>query len=240
MKQLLILSFVFSIQIISVAQNFEAGLFVGGASYSGDVDVRPKYILPQMRMAVGIFARYPFNSSWALKAQLTHGQLYGNEKLYATSSYRAQRGFSFKTQLTELNAQMEWHFLKMDKSFYIDDNDPSISIYGFSGLGLSFFDPKTDFNEPNPIVDDVSLDKEAVYNKMTPVIPLGFGAKMRVGESLMIGIEGGVRVPFTDYLDGISRLIAAKFRDYYFFTGLTLSYELNGGGSSYSGGNWRK
>jgi OmpA-OmpF porin, OOP family len=241
MKKSLILFLFISINIISFAQNFEAGLFVGGASYSGDIDVRPKNVLPQMRMAVGVFGRYPFNSSWALKAQLTHSQLYGNEKLYATSSYRAERGFSFKTQLTEVSAQMEWHYLKLDKSFYIEDNDPAISLYGFGGLGVSFFDPKTNFNEPNTIVDDVSLDKEAVYNRTTVVLPLGIGAKVRVGESLMLGLEGGIRVPFTDYLDGISRLIAAKFRDYYFFTGVTLSFEFNGGGGGgYSGGNWQR
>ena len=239
MKKSLLLFLCFSINIISYAQNFEAGLFVGGAFYTGDIDVKPKNFLPQSRMAVGVFGRYPFNSSLTLKAQLTHGQLYGDEKKYPSSNYREQRGFNFKTQLTEISTQLEWHFLKLDKSFYIEDNDPAISLYVFGGAGAAFFNPKTNFNEPNPIVDDVSLDKDARFSKVTPIIPFGMGSKVRIGESLMIGIEGGIRTPFTDYLDGISRLIAAKFRDYYFFAGMTISYEFSGGGG-YSGGNWQK
>ena len=239
MKKLLILCLFLSAHILSNAQSFEAGLFVGGAFYNGDIDVKPKNTLPQTRVVAGIFGRYPFNSSWALKAQLTHGQLYGDEKKYPTTDYRSQRGFSFKTQLTEINTQLEWHFLKMDKSFYLEDSDPAISLYVFAGGGVAFFDPKANFNEPNPIIDDVSLDKFATFSRATPIIPTGMGAKIKIGQSLIIGVEGGVRTTFTDYLDGISRLVAAKFRDYYVFSGITISYEFGGGGG-YSGGNWQK
>jgi hypothetical protein len=239
MKKTFILSFLLLLNVLSFAQDLEAGLFLGGTSYKGDIDIKAKTMLPQARMAVGVFARYPFSSSFAVKAQLTHGQIFGDEKNYGVSDYRTKRGFSFKTQLTELNAQFEWHFLKLDKSFYLEDSDPAISLYVSGGAGLTFFDPKVNFNEPNPIIDDVSLDKYTTFRKITPVIPLSLGSKVRVADGLSIGLEGGLRVPFTDYIDGISRLIASKYRDYYFFAGVNIAYQFNGGGG-YSGGNWQK
>jgi hypothetical protein len=240
MQKFIILFFCLTVKIMSNAQSLEAGLFVGGAIYNGDIDLQPKNLLPQARMVTGIFGRLPINSSFRIKAQLSHGQLYGDEKKYPSKDeYRTKRGFSFKTQLTEINTVLEWHFLKMDKSFYLEDEDPAISLYIFAGAGLTFFNPKTDYNEPNPVIDDILVDKNAQYRKSTPIIPIGMGAKMRVGESIMIGLEGGLRKTNTDYLDGISRLVAANYKDYYFFSGVTLSYEFNGG-SGYSGGNWQK
>jgi uncharacterized membrane protein YgcG len=240
MKKLSIL-FIFFTTISCLNAQFEAGIFGGTTFYNGDISVKPKAVLKQMMPAIGAFARYTINESFAVRVQAYRGTIYADERLFPSSNFRLSRGFSFKTPTTEISAQGEWHFLNIDNGFTITDSDPFISIYASAGLGIAMFNPRVAFNEPNPVFDDVSIDKNARYSKTTPVIPLGVGIKMRLGESLRLSLEGGGRQTFTDYLDGISKLSAKKALDYYFYTGVTLSWEFTGGGggSGSSGGGRR-
>ncbi len=235
MKKLSLL-FAFLTTIGCLNAQLEAGLFGGTTFYNGDISVKPATVLKQMTPAIGAFARYNINESFAVRVQGYRGTLYADEKVFPSSSFRLSRGFSFKSPTTEISAQGEWHFLNIDNGFTITDSDPFISIYASAGLGVAMFNPRTVYNEPNPVFDDVSADKNARYSKTTPVIPFGMGIKMRVGESLRVSLEGGGRQTFTDYLDGISKLSAKKSLDYYFYTGLTLSWEFTGGGGSGSSG----
>ena len=54
--------------------------------------------------------------------------------------------------------------------------------------------------------------------------PVGFGAKVQFGDHLSVGLDFGVRLTFSDYLDGVSRIANPKSKDYYGFGNLTLSY----------------
>lgn len=237
MKKLLIFTFLLSLMRLNA--QVDVGLFAGSVFYNGDIDVTPKNAIPQMRPALGVFGRLAFTPSFAVRGQATYATVYGNEKVYPSSDYRAKRGFSFKTPTIEISAQMEWHFLKLDKGFYLDDQDPFFSVYAFGGAGVAFFNPKTDFNEPNYVIDDVSADKNAHFSKTTLVLPGGVGLKMKLTPSIVFGLEGSFRKTSTDYLDGISKLIASRSKDYYFFTGMTISYNFDGS-NGYSGGNWGK
>ena len=242
MKKFLFLIIILTSNVILKAQSFEAGLALGTAYYNGDLDINAGNVLKQMRPVAGVFGKYNFNSSWAVRGQVYFGQLMADEKKYSQSSFRQTRGFSFNSPLTEVSAQAEWHSIKLDRSFAIDTDDPFLSFYGFGGAGVSLFDPKTDFNEPNPIVDDVSIDKNAKFSKSVPSMMGGAGVRMRLTDQLGIGFEIGGRKIFSDYLDGISKL-SGPATDYYFFNTLTVSYRFDGGGlfgGGYRGGNWSR
>lgn len=244
-KNTLLLMLFFSINTILGAQSFEAGLVLGTSFYNGDIDVNPKNLLPQIRPAAGFFGRYHLTSSWALRGHIFLGQIYGDEKKYPASSYRQERGFSFNSPLTELGAQVEWHSIKLDKNFQFESDDPFISLFGFGGLGMAFFNPKTDFNEPNPIYDDVSVDRDAQFKKRTASLIVGAGMKIRLTDQLGIGTEFGVRKAFSDYLDGISKL-SGKANDFYYIGGVSVYWVFGGegfgGGGGFRGGsgNWQK
>jgi hypothetical protein len=254
MKKSALLFFFFT-TIGAIQAQFEVGVFYGRTFYNGDIAIQPNNVFKQMTPAIGGFASFGINEALSIRVQAYHGTLYADEKLFPASAFRASRGFSFKTPLTEISAQAQWHFLNIDNGFTITDSDPFISVYASAGLGVAMFNPRVVYNEPNPVFDDVSIDKYAKYSKRTPVIPLGIGAKFRLTESLKLGIEAGLRQTFTDYIDGISKLSAKKSLDYYYYTGATLSWAFgNGGGSSGGdgffsrmfnrggggGGNWGK
>lgn len=248
MKQLIILAFFVSLTYFGKSQNFEGGIAVGTAFYNGDLDVGASNVFKQIKPAIGVFGRYYVNPSLAVRGQFYNGQLMANEKLYSSSVFRRERGFSFTSPISELSLQAEWHALKFDRSFVLEDEEPFLSLYPFAGAGMSFFNPKVDFNEPNPIVDDVSVDRDAVYSKQVLSMIGGAGIKVSVTERMSAGLEVGGRKIFTDYLDGISRLSGAA-KDYYFFATLNLSWKFGGGsgggfslfnGGGGGGGNWGK
>ncbi len=247
LKSTLIFTLFISLHTAITAQSLEAGLVLGTSFYNGDIDVNPKNIFPQIRPAAGVFGRYHLTSSWALRGHVFLGQLYGNEKKYPASTYRQERGFSFSSPLSELGAQVEWHAIKLSKNFQFESDEPFISLYGFGGFGLALFNPRTDYNEPNPIYDDVSIDRDAQFKKSTASLIIGSGMKIRLTDQLGIGTEFGVRKAFSDYLDGISKL-SGKANDFYYIGGVSVYWIFggegfsSGGGGGFRGGsgNWQK
>ena len=204
------------------AQNFEGGLFAGVSAYNGDIDVNLTNFFPQIRQTVGLFGRYSINDVWAVRGQMFYGQIYGNEKKYPTSDYRSKRGFNFNTTLNEFSIQAEWSFLNFDSDFRLDNENSFLSFYGFGGLGGINFKPKTDFNESSNLFD-ASADKER-YAQTIAVVPFGMGTKINISDALSIGAELGIRKTFSDYLDGISKVVNSKSKDYYVFSGITVAY----------------
>jgi hypothetical protein len=231
--QLLIISFFLFYNLR--AQNIEIGLTGGGAVYNGDIDVSAQNFLPQTRANIGAFVRVLLPASFVLRGQLGTGMLYANEKKYSTSDYRAKRGFSFNTNYTELSGRIEWHFLRLDNSFSIEKYDPTMSLYSFGGVGAIFFNPRVNYNLPNPYFDNVALDKDAKFSKITPTLSIGGGSKFYVSDNLALGLEVCGNKSFSDYLDGISKVITSKAPDYYFTFNLMVSY--NFGDKSNGEGN---
>ncbi len=214
--------FLFSLVLISnslFAQNFEIGLTLGFNSYSGDIDVANSQILPSSRPAIGLVGKYRLTDNFVLRGHVLRGKLGASEKNHP-ETWRQQRGFSFTSKMTELAAVLEW-------TFYTKGN---WTAYAFGGLGATFFNPNTDYNEPNPYVySDINVDSKANYKKVTPIIPLGFGLKYQLPRNFNVSLDIGYRKTFTDYLDGISKLGNPKRPDGYVFSGLTLTKAFGGG-----------
>jgi Domain of unknown function (DUF6089) len=236
MKKFLLLTIsLLSLNTLS-AQNSEIGLNIGGAVYSGDIEVKASNFNPQKRSNIGMFVRVPLNSTFNIRGQAYYGQFYANEKKYPTTDYRASRGLSFNTTYTEITARVEWNFLNTDGRFYLEDQDPTIRLYSFAGFGATFFKPQTNYNTSfNPIADKVALDRDANYSKTAPVISGGLGGKYNLTDKISVGLETSIQKPFTDYIDGVSQISTGKTKDYYFFAHALVAYSFGDGSLRGSG-----
>jgi Domain of unknown function (DUF6089) len=217
----------------------EAGAFLGTSVYNGDIDVNFENFLPQMRPAGGVFARYYVFPSIAIRGQMFFTKLYGDEGKFPASAYRKSRGFKFNTSMTEIGLQAEWHLIRLDRSLRFEKDNPFITLYGFGGLSGALFNAKTDYNEPNPVIEDVSPDKDAKYNNKAYSLLGGVGIKLMINDITSIGAEGTARRASTDYLDGVSKLAGPRVNDYYFFTGITFT-RMFGGDTGLVGGHRQK
>ncbi len=216
------LIFFFSFIIVSnaaLAQNFEIGLTLGVNGYNGDVDIEPQNVSSTLQLGIGLVAKYRLSNRFLLRGHVITGKLSGSEKNHS-EAWRQERGFAFKTQMTELAGLLEWELIQKNRT----------TFFVFGGVGATFFNPTMDFNEPNSfILTDINADAKANYKKVTAAIPIGLGVKYSLNNNFYLSLEGGFRTVFTDYLDGISKIANPDKNDMYLFTGLTLTKAFGGG-----------
>jgi Domain of unknown function (DUF6089) len=198
------------------SQSSEVGLVFGGTTYQGDIVTKAAALIPQMRPMGGIFYRYHLTNRWALRAQFSVAQLNANEKKYAIASpdsFRQKRGVSFTTSFAELAILPE---LRIASTTNLD-------FYAFGGLSGFYFNPRVDYNEPNPIIGDKNLDKAANYSRFSWTIPVGAGVRWFIKDQTSIGFELSGRKAATDFIDGLSLSASPSVKDYYFFANFTAS-----------------
>lgn len=208
--------FFFMAVVPAFSQNSEVGLVFGGTTYRGDIVTKAAAFLPQMRPMGGIFYRYHLTNRWALRGLFSVAQVYANEKKYAIASpdnFREKRGVSFTTTFAELAFLPE---LRVASTTNLD-------FYAFGGLSGFYFNPRVDYNEPNPIIGDKNLDKGANYARFSWTIPMGGGVRWFIKDQTSIGLELSGRKAGTDYIDGLSLNANPSVKDYYFFANFTAS-----------------
>jgi hypothetical protein len=116
------------------------------------------------------------------------------------NSDRVVRNLSFSSHNLEMNGSVAVDLLPNGMRFY---QRPVINFYGMIGFGFMYMNPKTEYN--GEMIALQPLKTEGVsYSRFQPVLPMGFGAKLKVSPFLNISIEGGVRKTWTDYMDDIS------------------------------------
>jgi len=220
------------------AQQYEVGVGLGGATYTGDIIRR---IDPtQIGIHGTLFGRRNFDNAWSLRAGLSISRLNATDSVRPIDPMTMARNAYFRGTLVEGAAVMEFHFLD-----YLSYQSVSrYSPYGFMGLGYMFFSGSGQSHAGDPDAGGYSLG--------TPIIPFGLGIKYKLKERLILSMEFGFKPTFTDFLDKIDasenylpRFIedpdtaeqilnqqALDFgnrndKDWYYFLGLSLSYSFH-------------
>lgn len=271
-----------SLFIISAltAQRFHIGVFGGLAAYNGDLTSKifPKKVT---NGAIGITANYELTDNIMLRGGYTYAVVGGADR-FSTKPELIARNLSFETAIHEFSVLGEYYLLNL--------YDNRISPYGFAGLAVFRFNPYAYNGTDEKIyLQPLSTEGQGIpgytakpYSLTQVAVPFGVGVKFAISDRLHLGLEGGLRKLFTDYLDDVSTkyadpadLLAArgqlsvdmsyrgnqlpggdpnyptkgyerggsKNKDYYYFTGLHLTFRLGGGeggGFGGSGGGGRK
>src|SRR5690349_3367808 len=85
-----------------------------------------------------------------------------------------------------------------------------IYTYGFVGIGVFHFDPKTDYKgvayrlQPLGTEGQGLVPSRKKYSLWQMCVPIGFGFKYTIDAKWGVGIEYGMRKTFTDYIDDVS------------------------------------
>ncbi len=169
--------------------------------------------------------RKQVNQSFALRAQVVTGTISGNDK---NRSANVARGYTFESPVNEFSLLAEYDFFGKRR------NPEGIfkkmwSPYLFTGIGIALTNPKIDFNEKNNPTQaaNIAADK-ANAKKRFNSLPLGVGVKYSLSEKMTLYAESGLRLVFSDYLDGISLTASPKQNDTYTFTGVGITFKLGG------------
>lgn len=173
---------------------FNAG--TGASRYFGEL-VNPGSI-GKVRANINVGAEYFFASRISARIDATWFQLSGSDAL--ANSDRRERNLSFFSNNLELDALGSIQLFPNQSKFY---QRKPFNIYGFAGVGLLRFNPKTVYQ--GEVIALQPLQTEGVkYSRMQFVIPMGLGVKVKINPWMNIAVEGTYRETFTDYLDDIS------------------------------------
>jgi hypothetical protein len=191
-------------------------VFLGGANYIGEIG-GAAYIAPK-DPALGIVYKWNKSPRHSWRFSVMHGKLSADD---ADSKIPARklRNLKFENDITEFSAGMEFNFF----DFNLHESEPKITPFIYSGLsyalykGLFFAGDKTRYDATHGTV----------------AIPMTLGIKARLLTHLVLAIESGARFTLTDDLDGSNptndnlapqRFGNLKSKDWYVFTGFTLTY----------------
>ena len=213
MKNSILLLIVINFSCIIHGQVYEAGIFLGGSNYIGDIG-RTNYIYPN-NFAGGLIFKYNWNPRIALRATYSYLPIEASD-LEADTDFKISRGLQFKNTIHELALGLEYNFYEYDLS----SDDKTWTPYIL--LELAAFNYNYIVNEPFP--NQFTYDSKNAF-----AIPFGFGIKSKLMGPLAIAFETKFRYTFNDDLDytspTIPRLnIGGTNSDWYVFTGVSILY----------------
>ncbi|MFN4316083.1 MAG: DUF6089 family protein [Chitinophagaceae bacterium] len=200
MKRILIaLSMLFS---TAHAQEWQAEVMLGGATYNGDL-TQKALNFRTIRPTVNVNLKYEFYYL-VLRAGITYAHLMGHDK-YNKDIYLRNRNLSFRTNVWDFSVVAEYNLVEPDL-FYAYP-------YLFAGVSLFRFDPFA-FDSTGKKVKLQPLRTEGQglsqypgrkpYSLLQASIPVGLGWKWKVNERFDLAYEMTYRILFTDYLDDVS------------------------------------
>jgi hypothetical protein len=177
-------------------RNLLVGLGSGTANYYGEMVNPGEFGI--LKPNITVSAEYYWTDRISSRAQLTWFQFSGDDA--KADDDREERNLSFTSSNIELSAIGIINLTPLGTRFY---QRPKINLHAFLGIGLLYFNPKTEYNGEKVAL--APLETEGVkYSRLQPVIPVGLGARIKIDPFFNVLIEGGYRVTFTDYLDDVS------------------------------------
>jgi len=185
----------------AIAQPLRIHVMGGFANYTGDLQAK-RFTLSQAKGVITAGATYNITEKLAVRSEYSFAKLGADDKL-TTNTNVVTRNLNFKTIIQELSLMGEYDILNI--------YDHKLTPYVFIGLGVYRFSPYT-FDPLNQKVFLQGLSTEGqgfspgrkVYKKTQFNIPLGGGIKYALSDDIHLGIEIGLRVLTTDYLDDVS------------------------------------
>lgn len=185
------------------AQRLHIGVFGGLAAYSGDLT---EGFFPQKvtNGVIGITANYEITDQLILRPGISYTVVGGSDR-FSKKEDLLLRNLSFETAITEFSLLGEYYLFNL--------YERNLSPYIFTGLAVYHFNPYA-YSGSNqkvylhPLSTEgqglTGYSEQKPYNLTQLAIPAGIGLKFAINDNLRIGMEGGLRKLFTDYLDDVS------------------------------------
>lgn len=213
MKKLAWLLLVLVIPVCSSAQSEEAGIFLGGSYYLGDLNPGKQFY--KTKFTPGLLYRHNFKDKrWVLRIHAIYGRV---EAYDADSKIQAnvERNLNFQSSIIELGPVFELNFIEYEmgsRTNFGGRNKNSGTAYIFGGLNYFRMKPEGlrangNWMELQPLGTEgqgSSQNPKERYKLNQISIPFGVGIKFNLGPRFAFSAEYGLRKTFTDYLDDVS------------------------------------
>ena len=214
------------------AQTFETGMWGGISSYNGDLNRDKLY--KDVYPAAGLLFRYNLNQRLSARMTASFSVLTGDD-LDVDPAYHViprdpgseEPWYEFETDIHEFSLQLELNILPFEQG----DMSTRIAPFVFAGGGAVYFYPTprkvSDGGDTRQATNDAHWHpgEDQDYNNRALLGLGGIGVRMNITPSLTMGLEMGLRITDTDYIDEVHQKSQyTDETDWYTFTGITLTY----------------
>jgi hypothetical protein len=202
---------------------WEAGVDLGASNFLGDLgganQIGTHFVkdleLSLTHPAAGVHLRYRSNRYIGFRGNFDYGKVSGNDAL-TKEPFRNNRNLNFKSNIYEFSAVLEFYiskerpghvynYKKLKGWRHID-----VQTYGFLGLGGFYYNPKGFYMGRYYNLREFHTEGEGLvagtktYSNFSVCIPMGIGFKYALNRQWSVGVEYGLRLTFTDYIDDCS------------------------------------
>jgi hypothetical protein len=211
-KFVLLLPVLISASCFIQGQSTEIGIFLGGASYKGEIN--PSLFTGRLlKPAVGALYRKNFNNHWAYRLGVNYGTVAGDDAL-SEDEYQQRRNLSFRTHILEGHLNFEFNFFK----YQIANPQTRFTPFVFAGLAFYRFNPQAQLGDEWYDLQPLGTEGQGTsaypdrekYRRFQFALPIGGGIKFRLARRFGMTVEAGARKAYTDYLDDVSTTYADK------------------------------
>lgn len=196
--------------LTSIAQDLRLNLFGGMANYNGDLQSK-NLTFKQAKYAIGTWVSYDINPKIMLRAGLHFAKVNAADK-FQTDSFRYLRNLSFATNILEIQAGAEYHFLGMDNRVFSPYLFGSVAGFHFNSYATSAAGNKVYLKPLSTEGQGLTgYPSRKPYSLFQFAIPFGVGLRMQLTERFDVGAEFGYRKTFTDYIDDVSKTYVDQY-----------------------------
>lgn len=178
-------------------QALEVGGWLGTSNYFGDLNRNMSF--KYTRPGGGFFVRYNLDYRFSVKGGLNYGRVGFEDQMLDDYAYHQARNLSFRSDVFEISGHIEFNFLKFVKG----DREHSFTPYLLTGISLFTFNPETKYQGEWVDLQRLATEDKR-YATVSGAVPIGGGFKYAIDNQWVLGLEGGLRKTFTDFLDDVS------------------------------------
>ncbi len=174
-----------------------ASVGTGYSTYFGELKDDGDYFDAKPNLNIGL--QYFFSPRVGARMEATWFKI-GGDDAKTEEGGKYKRNLSFVSNNFELNLVGIIQAFPNGVKYY---QRPPFNVYGFVGIGFLYFNPKAELDGKKYALQPIHTEG-VNYSRFAIVIPYGIGIKFKASPFFNIGIEGGYRQTFTDYLDDVS------------------------------------
>ena len=207
--------------------SLEFGLIGGFSHYNGDL-VKTTIETRAMKPSFGLITRYTPSQRVTFRLSAQYGQIEGRDDWYEDRG--KTRNLSFQSDLWDFTGALEFNFVSLDnrqKSGIVPYAYTGISVFKFNPKAKFNYDPNGEMARYlTPAVYAELADRDGELVELQPLgtegqettefndrkryaltqiaIPIGAGLKFKLNHKWGLGLDYGMRITFTDYMDDVS------------------------------------
>jgi hypothetical protein len=178
--------------------SMEVGLFGGDAYYIGDLNPGTPFRMAQI--AYGVMTKYNVDDRWSVKLAITHGNVKGNS---GNTAFLPGRDLSFITPITDFSLMAEFNFFPYFIGSRWNWITPYLYA-GIGGFTFQPTSGGVNLQPLGTEGQKTGYDGRKPYSTLGVNIPFGLGVKISIGRRIGLTTFWEMHKTFTDYIDDVS------------------------------------